>query len=195
MAFFTTVPSGAESAAITCDIKIKNRAHIVEIEFIIKNLPAFAQFWEPRLENLIIIVSTDPFYLPLIFPVFLGILDTIDESPSASQFTLAQANCRQLGLFHLMWPNIRRKTMPTDSITLYYRAGSSDKIYSASIAERDGAFVVNFAFGRRGSTPPRKSSTSSSAKRRRRATRPAPTARRISGRKTLSAAPAFCRSF
>jgi len=42
--------------------------------------------------------------------------------------------------------------MPTDSITLYYRAGSSDKIYSASIAERDGAFVVNFAFGRRGST-------------------------------------------
>ena len=36
--------------------------------------------------------------------------------------------------------------------TLYYREGSSDKIYQAAIEQADGGFVVNFAFGRRGST-------------------------------------------
>jgi bifunctional non-homologous end joining protein LigD len=38
------------------------------------------------------------------------------------------------------------------SITLYYREGSSDKVYQATLEPRDGAFVVNFAYGRRGST-------------------------------------------
>jgi len=42
--------------------------------------------------------------------------------------------------------------MPTENITLYYRAGSSDKVYQAAVAEKDGGFVVNFAYGRRGST-------------------------------------------
>ncbi len=37
-----------------------------------------------------------------------------------------------------------------EQITLYYRQGSSDKIYQASIEPRDGGFVVNFAYGRRG---------------------------------------------
>ena len=37
-------------------------------------------------------------------------------------------------------------------ITLYYREGSSDKVYQASIEPRGELFVVNFAFGRRGST-------------------------------------------
>ena len=36
--------------------------------------------------------------------------------------------------------------------TLYYREGSSDKVYQAAIEEANGGFVVNFAFGRRGTT-------------------------------------------
>ena len=36
--------------------------------------------------------------------------------------------------------------------TLYFREGSSDKIYQAAIEPRDDRFVVNFAYGRRGST-------------------------------------------
>jgi bifunctional non-homologous end joining protein LigD len=38
------------------------------------------------------------------------------------------------------------------STTLYYREGSSDKVYQVSLEERDGGYVVNFAYGRRGST-------------------------------------------
>ena len=36
--------------------------------------------------------------------------------------------------------------------TLYFREGSSDKIYQAAIEPSDDRFVVNFAYGRRGST-------------------------------------------
>ncbi len=39
-----------------------------------------------------------------------------------------------------------------DRITLYYCEGSSNKTYQAAIEPKDGGFVVNFAFGRRGST-------------------------------------------
>ncbi len=39
-----------------------------------------------------------------------------------------------------------------EGITLYYRQGASDKVYQANIQPRDDGFVVNFAFGRRGST-------------------------------------------
>lgn len=39
-----------------------------------------------------------------------------------------------------------------ESITLYYREGSSDKIYHATIEPKEGGFIVNFAFGRRGTT-------------------------------------------
>jgi bifunctional non-homologous end joining protein LigD len=36
--------------------------------------------------------------------------------------------------------------------TLYYREGSSDKVYQAAIEPSGEGFVVNIAFGRRGST-------------------------------------------
>ena len=39
-----------------------------------------------------------------------------------------------------------------DSTTMYYREGASDKVYQASIEPSGELFVVNFAFGRRGST-------------------------------------------
>jgi bifunctional non-homologous end joining protein LigD len=42
--------------------------------------------------------------------------------------------------------------MPRESVTLYYREGTSDKVYQAAIEEQGGGCVVNFAFGRRGST-------------------------------------------
>lgn len=40
----------------------------------------------------------------------------------------------------------------TQRITLYYREGSSDKVYQVSLEPQGGAFVVNFTYGRRGST-------------------------------------------
>ncbi len=40
----------------------------------------------------------------------------------------------------------------TESITLYYREGSSDKVYQAAIEPQGEGFVVNIAYGRRGST-------------------------------------------
>src|SRR5947209_2600830 len=43
-------------------------------------------------------------------------------------------------------------TMTKETATLYYREGSSDKVYQAAIEEADGGFVVSFAFGRRGTT-------------------------------------------
>lgn len=39
-----------------------------------------------------------------------------------------------------------------ENITLYFRQGSSDKIYQAGIEPKDGGYVVNFAYGRRGAT-------------------------------------------
>jgi bifunctional non-homologous end joining protein LigD len=41
---------------------------------------------------------------------------------------------------------------PPESITLYYREGSSDKVYQCRIEPSGELFVVNFAYGRRGST-------------------------------------------
>ena len=38
-----------------------------------------------------------------------------------------------------------------EHITLYFREGSSDKIYQAGIQSKDGGFVVHVAYGRRGS--------------------------------------------
>lgn len=35
--------------------------------------------------------------------------------------------------------------------TLYYKDDRSDKVYTAEMVEKDGGFVVNFAYGRRGS--------------------------------------------
>lgn len=43
--------------------------------------------------------------------------------------------------------------MKNENITLYFTSGSSDKIYTASLEEVDNdQFLVNFAYGRRGST-------------------------------------------
>ena len=39
-----------------------------------------------------------------------------------------------------------------DRVTLYYRAGTSDKVYQTAIEPAGGHFVVNFAYGRRGAT-------------------------------------------
>jgi len=44
------------------------------------------------------------------------------------------------------------KTEQLLHIELEFREGSSDKVYRAGIEEADGGFVVNFAFGRRGTT-------------------------------------------
>lgn len=51
------------------------------------------------------------------------------------------------------------KTMSTEkttsgkiSTTLYFKSGSSDKVYTAWIEESKGGCLVNFAFGRRGNT-------------------------------------------
>ena len=44
-------------------------------------------------------------------------------------------------------------TAPTlQSASLYFREGNSDKEYRAAIEPKDGGFVVNFAYGRRGGT-------------------------------------------
>ena len=41
---------------------------------------------------------------------------------------------------------------PLERISLYYRDGSSDKVYHAQIEEQAGQYVVNCQYGRRGST-------------------------------------------
>lgn len=40
--------------------------------------------------------------------------------------------------------------MKEQNITLYYREGNSDKVYQASLEECEAGFLVNFAYGRRG---------------------------------------------
>ena len=39
-----------------------------------------------------------------------------------------------------------------ESVTLYFREGSSDKVYQISLEPAGDGYVVNFAYGRRGST-------------------------------------------
>jgi bifunctional non-homologous end joining protein LigD len=39
-----------------------------------------------------------------------------------------------------------------EQITLYYREGASDKVYQAALEPKQDGYVVNFAYGRRGST-------------------------------------------
>ena len=40
--------------------------------------------------------------------------------------------------------------MSEERITLYYREGTSDKVYQASVEQASGGWIVNFAYGRRG---------------------------------------------
>src|SRR5215210_5664449 len=42
--------------------------------------------------------------------------------------------------------------MSVRSVSLYFREGSSDKVYQCAIEPAGERFVVNFAYGRRGST-------------------------------------------
>lgn len=58
------------------------------------------------------------------------------------------------GSFHFSETNIneRKTNMSIQSVSLYYREGSSDKEYHASIEPAGPRFVVNFAYGRRGTT-------------------------------------------
>jgi bifunctional non-homologous end joining protein LigD len=51
-------------------------------------------------------------------------------------------------------PNLKPKykTMSMQSKSLYYREGSSDKEYHVRIEPTDGKYLVNFAYGRRGTT-------------------------------------------
>lgn len=42
--------------------------------------------------------------------------------------------------------------MNKENVTLYYKEGSSDKVYRAALEQSGGGWVVNFAYGRRGST-------------------------------------------
>ena len=39
-----------------------------------------------------------------------------------------------------------------EHITLYFKQGTSDKVYQAGIEKRPDGCVVNFAYGRRGAT-------------------------------------------
>jgi len=49
----------------------------------------------------------------------------------------------------------------SERVSLYYREGSSDKVYQAAIEPAGSQFVVNFAYGRRGSTMTTGTKTSS----------------------------------
>jgi len=40
----------------------------------------------------------------------------------------------------------------SEKISLYYQSGNSDKVYHVQLEESDGLYVVNFQYGRRGST-------------------------------------------
>jgi len=42
--------------------------------------------------------------------------------------------------------------MKPEKITLFYRQEKSDKVYKASLEEKENGFIVNFAYGRRGAT-------------------------------------------
>ncbi|MCF6347938.1 MAG: WGR domain-containing protein [Flavobacteriaceae bacterium] len=42
--------------------------------------------------------------------------------------------------------------MNAENITLYYRQERSDKVYKVSLEEKEGNFIVTFAYGRRGTT-------------------------------------------
>jgi bifunctional non-homologous end joining protein LigD len=57
--------------------------------------------------------------------------------------------------------NTTHQPPQAENTTLYYREGSSDKVYQCSIEPRGELFVVNFAYGRRGATPQTGTKTSS----------------------------------
>jgi len=48
----------------------------------------------------------------------------------------------------------------SDTVTLYFKQGGSDKVYQAAIEEVDDGFMVNFAYGKRGSALRKGSKTS-----------------------------------
>jgi len=42
--------------------------------------------------------------------------------------------------------------MQTENITLFFKQERADKVYKAALEEKDSQYIVNFAYGRRGST-------------------------------------------
>lgn len=56
-------------------------------------------------------------------------------------------------------------TSSLQSISLYYREGSSDKVYHVQLREAEGGFVVDFQYGRRGSSLQAGTKTSSPVSR------------------------------
>jgi len=42
--------------------------------------------------------------------------------------------------------------MKTENITLFFKQERADKVYKAALEEKDSQYIVNFAYGRRGST-------------------------------------------
>ncbi len=50
------------------------------------------------------------------------------------------------------FPPLKKGVPSMESITLYFREGSSDKVYQASLRSQDDGFMVHYAYGRRGST-------------------------------------------
>ena len=54
--------------------------------------------------------------------------------------------------FELEEEETMKNTPPSQSISLYYREGNSDKVYHVQLVEVEGGCVVNFQYGRRGST-------------------------------------------
>jgi bifunctional non-homologous end joining protein LigD len=42
--------------------------------------------------------------------------------------------------------------MQNESVSLFYHAGGSDKVYQAQLVQKDSAWAVNFQYGRRGNT-------------------------------------------
>lgn len=69
---------------------------------------------------------------------------------ASGSFSLFQSPQTTTNKLKLIMPTLVEETL--DKTTLYYREGGSDKVYQCAIEPAGTRFVVNFAFGRRGST-------------------------------------------
>jgi bifunctional non-homologous end joining protein LigD len=56
-----------------------------------------------------------------------------------------------VSLSNFRLPVSKLSCMNTESITLYYRKGTSDKVYRVSLKQESAGWVVNYEYGRRGS--------------------------------------------
>jgi bifunctional non-homologous end joining protein LigD len=74
---------------------------------------------------------------------------TTSERRIETRIDCQRSRGKRLGFFIF---NQQQKEVSMEQITLYYRQGSSDKIYRAEILPCDGGYAVQFAYGRRGTT-------------------------------------------